>query len=154
MGSDNNSPNVNTSDTDIGSNMDAKLALKMLRSRNLNRLIIGYLNINSIRTKLEPLSEINSQNIDILMVAEIKLDSGSRPTIFLGRIFLPIRLDRNRNGGVLSIYIRNGTAAHQLSSFTYTDDFECLTLEVTVVKKMGIIWCLSSSNAAPSDFPG
>ena len=75
MGSDNNSRIVNISDTDIGNNLDAKSTLKLLRSRNLNRRIKGFLNINSIRNDLESLSEINSQNIDILMVAGIKLDS-------------------------------------------------------------------------------
>ena len=105
MGSDNNSPIVNTSDTDIGSNMDAKLGLKLLRSRNLDRLIIGYLNINSIRNKLESLSEKNSQNIDILMVAETKLGSSFLNQQFSLGYSPPIRLDRNRNGGGLLIHV-------------------------------------------------
>ena len=108
----------------------------MLRTRNLNRLIIGYLNINSIRNKLEPLSEINSQNIDILMAAETKFDASFPNQQFsLEGYSPPIRLDRNRNGGGLLIYIRSGIAAHHRTSFKYTDDFECLTVEVTVNKK-------------------
>ena len=141
MGSDNNSPIFNTSDSDIGSNMDAKSALKMLRTRNLNRLIIGYLNINSIRNKLESLSEINSQNIDISMVAETKLETSFPNQQFsLEGYSPPIRLDRNRNGGCLLMYIRNGIAAHQFTSLKYTVDFECLTLEVTVNKKQWVLF--------------
>ena len=37
---------------------DAKSALKNLRLRNVGRLIIGYLNINSIRNKFDPLKGI------------------------------------------------------------------------------------------------
>ena len=52
---------------------DAKSALKNLRLRNVGRLTIGYLNINSIRNKFDPLKEIVSQNLDILMVGKQKL---------------------------------------------------------------------------------
>ena len=52
---------------------DAKSELKQLRLKNINRAIVGYLNINSIRNKFDALKDIVSQNIDILMVAEIKI---------------------------------------------------------------------------------
>ena len=150
MGSDNNSPIVNTSDTDIGSNMDAKSTLKLLRSRNLNRLIIGYLNINSIRSKLKPLSEINSQNIDILMITEIALDASFPNQQFsLEGYSLPIRLDRNQNGGGLLIYIQHGIAAHQFMSFKHTDDFEFLTLEVTISKQNGYYLAFIALRCSP-----
>ena len=40
---------------------DAKSALKLLRIRNVGRVIIGYLNINSVRNKFDALKEIVAQ---------------------------------------------------------------------------------------------
>ena len=51
-----------------------KDTLKKLRIKNLNRVIISQININSIRNKIELLSEAVLGNIDILMVSETKID--------------------------------------------------------------------------------
>ena len=51
-----------------------KQTLKKLRIKNLNRVIISQININSIRNKIELLSEAVFGNIDILMVSETKID--------------------------------------------------------------------------------
>ena len=48
--------------------------LKKLRIKNFNRVIISQININSIRNKIELLSEAVLGNIDILMVSETKID--------------------------------------------------------------------------------
>ena len=49
--------------------------LNALRKCNVNRLIIGQLNINSLRNKFESLVQQVKGNIDILMVSETKLDN-------------------------------------------------------------------------------
>ena len=54
---------------------DAKSALKLLRIRNIGRVIIGYLNINSVRNKFDALKEIAAQSLDVLMIAETKIDA-------------------------------------------------------------------------------
>ena len=51
-----------------------KDTLKKLRVKNLNKVIISQININSIRNKIELLSEAVLGNIDILMVSETKID--------------------------------------------------------------------------------
>ena len=51
-------------------NMD----LKSLRLKNVNKLIITHLNINSLRNKFEFLISLIKDNIDILMISETKLD--------------------------------------------------------------------------------
>ena len=48
--------------------------LKNLRIQNRNGLIISYLNINSIRSKIESLQLLISDNVDILIAAETKID--------------------------------------------------------------------------------
>ena len=47
--------------------------LKKLRIKNLNRVIISQISINSIRNKIELLSQAVLGKIDILMVSEIKI---------------------------------------------------------------------------------
>ena len=44
------------------------------RKGNLNKLIVAYLNINSVRNKIASLADINKANIDILMISETKVD--------------------------------------------------------------------------------
>ena len=74
--------------------------LRSLRVKNLNKLIIGHLNINSLRNKFELLTHQIKDNIDILMISETKLDE-SFPTsqFFMNGFSSPHRLDRKCNGG-------------------------------------------------------
>ena len=50
---------------------------------NINRLISGQLNINSMRNKFEQRSTIVNSKIDILMISETKLDETFPATQFL-----------------------------------------------------------------------
>ena len=52
---------------------DPQSFLEHLRIKNINLLISGQLNINSLRNKFEQLSTMISGNIDILMMSETKL---------------------------------------------------------------------------------
>ena len=48
-----------------------------IRIKNANRLIIGHLNINSLRNKFEILEELikDKNKIDIFLMSETKLDN-------------------------------------------------------------------------------
>ena len=48
--------------------------LNDLRCKNLNRILIGHLNINSLTNKFEILVPAIAVNLDILMASETKLD--------------------------------------------------------------------------------
>ena len=48
--------------------------LKNIRIKNLNRIIMATLNVNSICSKFEQLRTIVAGNIDILVLTESKLD--------------------------------------------------------------------------------
>ena len=47
--------------------------LKSIRIRNLNKIVIGHLNINSLRNKFDFLVTQVKEYIDILMMSEKKL---------------------------------------------------------------------------------
>ena len=49
-------------------------ALNKIREKNSGRIIIDYLNINSLRNKFEMLKEVIRNKIDILLISETKLD--------------------------------------------------------------------------------
>ena len=45
-------------------------SLKDIRQKNLGKIVIGRLNINSIREKFDSLIEITTGNMDIIMISE------------------------------------------------------------------------------------
>ena len=71
------------SEIDIGIDDNITNAgLKSFRIRNLNIIVVGYLNINSIRNKFDFLAHQVKGNIDILMISETKLDESFPPSQF------------------------------------------------------------------------
>ena len=57
--------------------------IRNLRNGNPDRVVIGHININSIRNKFESLVKYVSNNIDILMVSEKKVDDTFPESQFL-----------------------------------------------------------------------
>ena len=68
-----NNVDESTSGESVHKEADANTALKTIRLKNRNGLLIAYLNINSIRNKIEFLRPIISET-DILVIAETKID--------------------------------------------------------------------------------
>ena len=48
--------------------------LNQFRSENLPRIIIGHININSVRNKSESLVDLIRANLDVLMISETKIN--------------------------------------------------------------------------------
>ena len=81
-----------------------------LRNQNPFRIIIGHININSIRNKFEPLVSFIDNNLDIHMISETKTDDTFPDSQFLSEGFsLPYRLDLTSNGGGILPYITERT---------------------------------------------
>ena len=60
--------------------MNTLSEIKNLRLRNVNEVIIGNININSLPNKFEHLKELVINHIDVLVFTETKLDD-SFPTL-------------------------------------------------------------------------
>ena len=56
--------------------------LKSLRKRNLSKIVVGHLNINSFRNKFDFLAHQVKGNTDILMISETELDERFPPSQF------------------------------------------------------------------------
>ena len=109
--------------------------IKNLRIRNINRVIIGNLNINSLPNKFDQLKEIVLKHIDILIITETKLDDTFPNTQFSIEGFSPpFRLDRNRNGGGVMIYVRENIPCKLLNKHVFSDDIEGLFVELNFRK--------------------
>ena len=59
--------------------LNAKSRLKEMKAQSSDKLILGHLNINSIRNKFEVLNFIIDNNIDMFLISETKQDD-SFPT--------------------------------------------------------------------------
>ena len=79
---------------------DAQHVLKDIRKSDVNKLIFGQLNINSLRNKFDMVSELIKGFVDIFMISETKLDdSFPEGQFFIDGYHTPFRYDRNGNGG-------------------------------------------------------
>ena len=119
---------------DLRGDVDAKSLLKKMRLTSKNNLIIAHLNIYSIRNKFDLLKELISNNIDILVKSETKLDPSFPPGQFHIDGYMPlIRADRNRHGGGLLIYIKEGVPAKEVSLRNSTaKDVEAKAIEINL----------------------
>ena len=105
---------------------DVNTTLKNVRIKNRNGLIIAYLNINSIRNKLDFLRPMISETIDILIIAETKIDNTFPTSQFVIEGFMkPFRYDRNQNGDGLLIYVRERAPIKALTQYKTPNDLEC-----------------------------
>ena len=99
---------------------NAHKILLNLRKKNVNRVIIGTLNINTIVNKLDQLQVIIDNSVDILTIQETKLDkSVTTEQLMIHGYEKPYRLDRNRHGGGVLVYVREGIPSKQLEKHTF-----------------------------------
>ena len=142
------SPNTTTSEPETsGSESEGENAfdiLKGIRLQNVNKVVIGTLNINSLAAKFEQLREVIGNHLDILAIQETKLDD-SYPTqqFALAGYSEPYRLDRNRNGGGVLIYVREDIPSKQLNKHSFTKNVEGIFLEIDLRKTKLYFWGLS-----------
>ena len=122
--------------------------IKDLSLRNIHRVIIGNLNINSLPTEFDQLREIVLKYVDALVITETKLDYIFLTSQFLVSGFsVPCRLDRNRNWGGIMIFIRDDIPSRLLTKHVFPDDIEELFTELNYRK---VKWLLLGTYHLPS----
>ena len=104
---------------------DFSNSLRTYRISNVGKIIIATLNINSIPNKFDELKMVISGNIDVLVLTETKLDDSFPTGQFCMEGFsTPLRLDRNRHGGGILIYIREDLPSKELVKHNFNNDIE------------------------------
>ena len=107
--------------------------LQNLRIETSGNFLIGHFKINSIRNKVDMLSYMIGNKIDILMISESKLNDTFPSSQFVIDSFTePFRLDCTRNGGGILLYVKNNITATLLTSFTLPEDIEALFVEFVI----------------------
>ena len=85
---------------------DPASQLRDIKFKNINNPVLAYINVNSIRNKLSDLFSIIDSNVEIVTIAETKLDSSFPSAQFIVDGYsAPYRKDRNANGGGLLVNI-------------------------------------------------
>ena len=116
-------------------------SLYSIRKRNLNKLVVAHLNINSLRLKFDSLAQKITGNVDILMISETKLDNSFPEGQFLIEGYRkPYGNDRNYHGGGIMLYVRADISSKLLSRELLP--MEVFYVEINLHKKK---WSLSSS---------
>ena len=114
--------------------------LKFIRKDNLNQLIIAYLNLNSIRNKFDFLVDKIKGNVNIMMISQTKLDNVFPNGQFsIDGFNEPIKLDRNKNGGGILLFIREDIPTKVLSF--ETSPIEGFFVEINLCKKKWLLCC-------------
>ena len=109
------------------------LVLKNLRVKNINRIIIAHININSIKNKFDTLTDLVTGKIDILLVSETKINASFPSAQFKMHCYTsPYRLDRTSNGGCLLLYIREDIPSKLLDTANVINDINCESLFVEI----------------------
>ena len=115
--------------------------VKNLRLRNVNKVIIGDLNINSLQNKFDQLREIVLKYVDVLVITETKLDDTFLMPQFLVTGFsVPYRLDRNRNEGGIMIFMGDDIPSRVLTKHVIPDDIEGLFIELNFRKAQWLLF--------------
>ena len=123
-------------------NLICESNLHAIRKHNTYRLIIGQLNINSVRHEFEGLVQQLTRNIDILMVLETKLDNSFPENQFLiDGCTSPFRLDRDNNGGYPMKFL--SVKNHPMEGFN---------IEINFPGTKWLLCCSSNPNRCKIDF--
>ena len=120
--------------------LDCYNELKRLRLNHPKNLIIGYLNINSVRSKFENFSQMIKTDLDVVIIAETKLDKTFPKNQFLIKGFgEPFRLDVTSNRGGLLDYVRHGIIAKELPVTNFPNDIQVIPIELSIRKQKWLL---------------
>ena len=105
------------------------LEIQQQRVDNAKSIIVGHLNINSIRNKFI-FAESIVKAFDLFLISESKLDSTFPMNQFHIFGFKVFRLDRNRFGGGLILYINENIPCRPLNDHPTFPNLELIAIEI------------------------
>ena len=130
----------NISEHSKNKDIDISKSLVAYREKNKDKVILATLNINSIRNKFSSLTEIISQNIDVLVIQETKIDSSFPEGQFqLPGYKNPYCKDRDSHGGGVLVYVRDDIPSKEVKTFTIGEGTEGMFIELNFRKSKGLL---------------
>ena len=115
--------------------------------KNKDKVVLATLNINSIRNKFSSLLEIISNNIDVLVIQETKIDASFPDGQFLIPGYRkPYRRDRNCHGGGILVYVRDDIPSKVVNTVEIDGKTEGIFVELNFRKSK---WLLLAAYKPP-----
>ena len=108
--------------------------------KNVNRLVVGHLNINSIRNKFQPLVKLIKGNIDICVLTETKIDSSFPVKQFDIEGYFQFRQDNKNGAGGIIIYIRDDIPCRELNNHPVSLNIQGIFLEINLRKSKWLLF--------------
>ena len=103
-------------------NKDPLSTIKNLQLSNVNRVVIGNLNINSVPNKFNKLKELALKHADILVLTDAKSDDYLPNSQFSADGFSDrFSIDRNRSGGGVMGYVRDDIPSKLLAKHFFPE---------------------------------
>ena len=122
--------------------------LNRLSEEHQSNPIIGYLDINSLRSKTNDFSKIyRKAQIHVLCIDETKLDESLPDAQFhiKGYQYPAFRKERNKNGGRKIVHVKEGLIANRILEYENIN-IETICIEITTSKRK---WCLTFAYRPP-----
>lgn len=115
--------------------------LMQFRSDNPKKLIIGSLNINSLRNKFQPLRDILCKGyVDIMSICESKLDESFPHSQFSVKSFHCFRQDSTSRSGGIMVYLRGDLPCTRRDDLSINDEnIQSLVIEIRIRKEKWFI---------------
>ena len=121
--------------------------LHLVWLNNANKLIIGHLNINSLRSKSEILWETVQDKLDILLTSETKVDPSFPSSQFAIDWFSsPFQLDRNSSASGIMLFVREEMPSKLLSEYKWSSSVENIFIEINLRSKKWVLSCFYNPN--------
>ena len=116
--------------------------MKNLRLKNSNKVIIDHVNINSLRNKVELLTDMLRDKVDLLMISKTKLNSSFPIAEFYRKSYSkPYILDKTSKGGGIILYVREDIPSKSINSSCIDHDKEYFLVELNLRKQKWLIIC-------------
>ena len=91
-------------------------SIRQLKLSNPHKIILGHLNINSLRNKFESITDVIQGTFDIFLLSESKIDESFPDKQFRLNNYKIFRKDRNRYGGGIMFYVNENLPCKSLTT--------------------------------------
>ena len=120
----------------------------MISVENFDNILVGTININSISPKFDEFKLMVSGFFDVVTVTETKLNNSfPKAQFWIDGFSIVYRFDRNRNGGGLTIYVRDDIPSKTLKKHSFPENTEAAFVKLNFRKYK---WLLCATYRAPS----
>ena len=95
------------------------------------KIILSYLNVNSIRKELDDLKALLRQSVDILCISETNLGQSFPTAQFAIEAFKKsYRLDVTVNRGSILFFVRRSLSSKLIGLYKFPEEIQCIPIEL------------------------